>query len=60
MSLRAGSSTPRLHLNAPPETEPLAPAFNADYVKVGQGTWQPIGLALQRVIGRIFLDEGEA
>ena len=42
------------------ETEPLAPQDAADYVKAGPGSWQPLGLVLHRVIGRLYVDEDQA
>ena len=41
-----------------PDTEPTSPQDTADYVKAGPGTWQPLGLVIQRVISRLSAVDG--
>ena len=47
-------------LKPSPETESPSPEDAAGYVKAGLGTWQPLGLVLQRINGRLLVDDVEA
>ena len=43
-----------------PETEPPAPQDSPEYMRTGPGSWQPLGLVLQRTIGRLHVDDDQA
>ena len=38
------------------DIEPPAPNEREGYVRRGPGSWQPLGLVIQRVIGRIVVE----
>ena len=43
-----------------PNAEPPAPQDAANYVKAGPGSWQPLGLVIERVLARLPVDIGDA
>ena len=49
---------PHKHLAQKPSAKAEASALQdaTDYIKTGPGTWQPLGLVIRRVIGRIVVE----
>jgi hypothetical protein len=41
-------------------TEPAKPQDTAEYIQAGPGSWQPLGLVIERVIAQLPFDMGGA